>query len=94
MKIEMESLERCSISDFADKYGLTMVVGENGVIRGNRYSAKFKGCLENDGRVFLRTSGIGGTVNEAIADYARRDLDNARICYAAIRGSICIATVK
>lgn len=72
MQIEMKTIERMSIEDFADKHGLVMVVNERRIrsVKLAPFYAHFKNAEVLRGRFLLGTFGDGSTPEEAIKDYA------------------------
>ena len=63
-----------SIEEFAERYGLTMVVRERNVPEGSslRFYAHFKYAEIKDGRILIGESGNGATPEDAIDDYAKQ----------------------
>ena len=80
MKIELHELSGMSLSDFADKYGLIMVVrernpkdhGADGWKPEMRYYACFKNVEVTESGVLRGVFGDGATPELAIANYAKR----------------------
>lgn len=75
MKITEERIPEMTLENFADKYGLEMVVRERQLPVGNpeRFYANFRGAELRHGETFLCSAyGNGATQNEAIAAYAKK----------------------
>lgn len=73
MNIVREMIERSSIEEFAERYGLTMVVSERRPPHqsGAKFCARFKNVELKLGGMLAGRLGNGATEAEAIADYAR-----------------------
>jgi hypothetical protein len=87
MKILYDTVPTMTIEEFADKYGLTMVVKErrNTNFFSERYYAYFHGVETITGDGFLRSDfGNGATPEMAIASYAKI-IDTKRIVIDAYK---------
>lgn len=73
MEIRRDTIERMTLSDFADRYGLVLHVSEQPKrFRDFAFSARFRRVEVRDGFLLRSQSGRGETESEAIADYARQ----------------------
>lgn len=79
MKIVIKQLAKCTIEDFADEHGLTMVVEEMSNLYAEKhyakYLARFEGAEDKDDKhsnTLTSTYGDGGTPDEAIKRYANK----------------------
>lgn len=74
MNTTIKEIEELTISEFADKHGLEMVVTERRRPKDDpgRYYATFKGCEVKDGGILISAFGDGNTPEKAIQDYIPR----------------------
>lgn len=71
MKITVELTERSTLSDFANKNGLSLKVRERNSINLPRFYAAFEGAETKSGSILSRDYGDGNTVDEAINNYGK-----------------------